>query len=538
MREQPPLGFFAFEPQHGAKLHSSSNMTEPKFTQAAHRNASRAQTIRAWRVRVAIAAGTLSVVAALGYATWESAYAAGTGIATTTAGTAATPAAPASTAAAAATNTTIEPDSAGMNPHPVHLLRPAVAPLSGVAQIGKQIFYDTSLSASGTESCASCHDPAHAYGPPNDRALQLGGPHMNLVGHRPPPSLMYLYRQPNFSIGPDDAGSEGTVTIAQTAAAAQAAASAAGIPHPEKTVGAATSAVAMVPQGGMFWDGRADTLQIQAYGPLLNPVEMANHDVKSVAAKLLTRPYAKDLAQYFGSNVLKSPDLLASEAMFAVARYQIEAPDFHPYTSKFDYWLEGRARLTPAEARGYRLFNDQNKANCAGCHLSQPAKDGMPPMFTDYQYEALGAPRNMNIPANHDPKFYDIGICGPDRTDMKTQAPYCSMFLTPTLRNVATRKVFFHNGVFHTLQAVMDFYDYRDTQPGKVYPLGANGKPAKYNDIPKRYLANVDVTDPPFDRKLGEKPAMSEQDMRDIIAFMKTLTDGYKPDMPLTQAAR
>ena len=59
-----------------------------------------------------------------------------------------------------------------------------------------------------------------------------------------------------------------------------------------------------------------------------------------------------------------------SEALFAVARYQIEDVSFHPYTSKFDFWLEGKARFTESEARGYALFNDPAKANCAGCHAN------------------------------------------------------------------------------------------------------------------------------------------------------------------------
>ena len=64
----------------------------------------------------------------------------------------------------------------------------------------------------------------------------------------------------------------------------------------------------------------------------------------------------------------------------------------------------------------------------------------------------------------------------------------------------ATRHVFFHNGVFHSLQQVLDFYDFRDTEPQKIYPRGADGAVQKFNDMPPVYQANVDVTDPPFDR--------------------------------------
>ena len=98
------------------------------------------------------------------------------------------------------------------------------------------------------------------------------------------------------------------------------------------------------------------------------------------------------------------------------------------------------------------------------------------------------------------------------------------MFITPTLRNVATRKVFFHNGVFRSLQQVMDFYAFRDVAPEKG--LSADGE-GKYDDIPPRYRANIDMVDPPFDRQPGDKPAMTEKDESDIIAFLRTLTDGY-----------
>jgi cytochrome c peroxidase len=128
------------------------------------------------------------------------------------------------------------------------------------------------------------------------------------------------------------------------------------------------------------------------------------------------------------------------------------------------------------------------------------------------------------LPANRDASYFDLGICGPYRADMRKQTQFCGMFITPTLRNVATRHVFFHNGVFTTLQQVMDFYAFRDVQPRKVYPNGA-----KYDDIPPQYRANVDVVDPPFDRNPGDPPAMTEQDESDIIAFLKTLTDGYDP---------
>jgi cytochrome c peroxidase len=112
---------------------------------------------------------------------------------------------------------------------------------------------------------------------------------------------------------------------------------------------------------------------------------------------------------------------------------------------------------------------------------------------------------------------------------MAGQTQFCGMFKTPTLRNTAMRRVFFHNGVFQTLQQVMDFYNFRDTNPEKVYPLAAGGKAQKFNDIPVQYHANVDVSDPPFNRHLGQTPAMTAQEEADIIEFLKALNDGYKP---------
>jgi cytochrome c peroxidase len=415
-------------------------------------------------------------------------------------------------------------DLTGANPHPVQLVLPPSAPLSAVATLGKQIFYDTSLSASGKQSCASCHSPEHSYGPPNNLSVQLGGPHLDQPGYRPPPSLAYLYRQAVFSIGPDAADAEAPPDLAALASAAK------GTQRADKVAGLAPAAPAMVPQGGLFWDGRADTLQKQAIGPLLDPNEMANASVDDVAAKLAKTPYAKTFQQIFGPRVLNDPKLFAAEAMFAVGRYEFEETSFHAFTSKYDYWLQGKARLTQTELRGLHLFNDPKKANCAGCHLSAPTADNLPPLFTDTQYEALGVPRNPALAHNRDPKAYDIGLCGPIRKDMATQTQYCSMFLTPTLRNSAARHVYFHNGVYHDMKQVMDFYNLRNTNPEKIYPRDASGKVMVFDDVPKQYQANIDYADAPFDVKPTDKPAMTDQDIKDIIAFIGTLNDGYHPN--------
>ena len=107
---------------------------------------------------------------------------------------------------------------------------------------------------------------------------------------------------------------------------------------------------------------------------------MANLSVEDVAQRLLATNYVGRLAQVFGPSVLSDPERLVSEAMFAVGRFQIEDKSFHPYSSKLDAWLEGKARLSPSEMRGYVLFNDPNKANCGGCHVDSASGDGTPPI--------------------------------------------------------------------------------------------------------------------------------------------------------------
>jgi cytochrome c peroxidase len=154
-------------------------------------------------------------------------------------------------------------------------------------------------------------------------------------------------------------------------------------------------------------------------------------------------------------------------------------------------------------------------------------KAGAFPQFTDFGYAALGAPRNPAIPANANASYYDLGLCGPLRTDLEDKSQYCGMFRTPSLRNVATRGAFFHNGVFHRLEDVLRFYAERDTQPQKWYPRQGD-RLVKFDDLPPRYQGNVD-TEAPFGRQAGVASNLSETDIKDILAFLNALTDGYPP---------
>jgi len=412
-----------------------------------------------------------------------------------------------------------------------------------MAQLGHKLFFDPSLSVSGKMSCASCHSPDHAFGPPNDLSVQLGGANLTLQGIRAVPNLGYKGETPNFSIGPESGEEVDTRSLPSTQRAgrqsAGPAAPAQALAGPRqlagrsigqaKAVDAAATAAALVPQGGLFWDGRADTLQGQALGPLLNPLEMGNESAEVLVGKLQKLSYANDFKAMFGPLILGNPQLLLSEALFAIARYEAEEKAFQPYDSKYDEYLRGRVQLSDAEMRGLKLFEDPKKGNCASCHPDKKTPDGRFPVFTDYQFEALGIPRNKDIKANADPAFYDLAICGPVRDDVYSKQPQnCGLFKTPSLRNVATRHAFFHNGVYHNLEDVLRFYAERDLHPEKFYPRKVDGSVDAYNDLPARYRGNVDIIDAPFDRKPGEASALDEAEQKDIIAFLGTLSDGYK----------
>jgi cytochrome c peroxidase len=394
--------------------------------------------------------------------------------------------------------------------------------LSFMAQLGARMFFDRSLSASGRMSCASCHDPRNAYAPNNRLPVQLGGPHLDLQGLRAVPSLQYMTMTPPFSIGPE------SLQEVDPKVAAPALGPLAGA-HRNTPKAGAVSAVALVPQGGFFRDGRADTLQEQSIVPLLSPFEMDNATMDIVRDKLMRAPYASRFKTLFGPDIFADKNMVLSEAAFAIARYETENANFHPFTSQYDFYLRGKAKLSASAARGLKLFDDPKKGNCASCHLDKITADGQPPAFTDYQYEALGAPRNHAIAANRNPLFFDLGICGPLRSDSYAkQAANCGLFKTPTLRNVATRHGFFHNGFFKTLRDVLRFYVERDTNPEKWYPRRPDGTVEKFDDVPQRYRANIDVIDAPLDRKAGEQPALNAAEIDDTIAFLDTLTDGYK----------
>jgi Cytochrome c peroxidase len=411
----------------------------------------------------------------------------------------------------------------------------ATAKLSDTAQLGKTLFHDPALSASGQQACASCHVEDLAFQDGN--VVSPGGPDMQLSGVRNTPPLMYTSFTPPFHFE-----SDGT------------------------------------PVGGFFRDGRALTLADQAMEPFITPFEMANADAAAVLDRLKTRPYYPQFLQIFGQGVASDPNLALQDMGQAIAAYEREDADFRPFTSKYDYWLKGQAQLTAQEQQGFALFNDPSKGNCAACHVDAPSANGTPPLFTDFTYDNLGVPRNTAIPANSDSvalpyvptdsddgvhRYYDLGLCGPlrnDQGDSPLSGPYkdgiatlhtdlCGAFKVPTLRDIAVTAPYFHNGIYSTLQQAVTFYVTRDTDPAAWYPAGPNGTVIKFDDLPAayggqfavdpgvpgsdaNYLGNVNTVEVPYDRHIGEAPRLDAQQIEDVVAFLCTLTDGYDPAHP------
>jgi len=428
--------------------------------------------------------------------------------------------------------------------------------LSAAATAGQQLFHDVALSASGKQSCSTCHVAKYAFtadptasGPDQGLPVPLGGPNMDLPGFRNAPSLMYSSFTPPF---------DGVNLV-----------------------------------GGFFRDGRASSLAVQAEQPFITPFEMANADSAAVVALLQKSPASlAAFVSVYGSAVLSDPDTALQDMGLAIAAFETEDPDFHPFTSKYDYWLLGQAQLTAQEQAGLALFNNPVKGNCTACHPSQRQGYSDHALFTDFTYDNIGIPRNWNIPANSaspvspvdgtpltyvpaetnvpadaEYAFYDMGLCAPfappandpnPRVSLTTTTTICGQFKVPTLRNIAITAPYFHNGRFSTLQQVVEWYVTRDinnntgNNPNPVDAGTASGNPYvavgtfytaadgtpdqfEYNDLPVDYDANVNIGEIPYTPPTfggGQAPTLDAQDIENIIAFLCTLTDGYDPANP------
>jgi cytochrome c peroxidase len=259
--------------------------------------------------------------------------------------------------------------------------------------------------------------------------------------------------------------------------------------------------------GGLFWDGRANSLAEQAKGPPLNPLEMANPDAEAVVAAIREAHYRDQFLEVYGEGALNDADEAYDSMADAIAAYQMTS-EFSPFDSKYDLYLAGEVQLTPQELRGLALFEAEDKGNCAACHISRPGPDGSPPLFTDYSYDNLGTPKNPANPfyflppeLNPDGADYvDLGL-GPVVGDPELNG----FFRVPTLRNVELTPPYAHNGVFHTLYQVVSFYNSRDVAPWPEPEVAANVNTEELGDL-----------------------GLTPEEMEDIVAFMETLTDGYR----------
>jgi len=351
--------------------------------------------------------------------------------------------------------------------------------------LGRAIFFDPALSEPPGTSCASCHAPERAFSGNHGSLIGVArGSRPDHFARRNTPSLLYLRYVPRFHFYADD------------------------------------DAFQPSPFGGFFWDGRVDSIVEVVKEPLLGPNEMNNGDLAQIAHKIASASYADDFRREFGA-VLGDPQATVTAVGRALEAF-LTSDEMAPFSSKYDAYVRGQAKLTALEARGLKLFKDPDKGNCVSCHQfystsSNPERS----LFTDFGYDAVAAPRNREISANADPRHFDLGLC--ERRDERTPSndkTWCVSFRTPSLRNVAVRERFMHNGVFKNLRDAVAFYATRATDPKRWYPSGV-----RFDDVPPKYRDLVNINSIPYNRRQGDNPALTDADIDAIVAFLTTLTD-------------
>ncbi len=341
--------------------------------------------------------------------------------------------------------------------------------LSSKEQLGKFLFNDTNLSTPPGQACSDCHSPDAGFGEaPSDLPVSQGA-HRDRFGSRNDLTAAYASFIPPLRF--------------------------------DSTEG--------IYKGGLFWDGRANTLEQQAQGPPLNPLEMANTDVASIVERIRSASYASLFREVFGKDALDDPQRAFDLMAEAIAAYE-RSPELNRFDSKYDYYLKGKTPLSGQEMRGLQVFEDPEKGNCASCHPSRAGRGGEPPLFTDYTYDNIGVPKNPESPFYYmDDKFNPAGVGFIDYGlgGVVHKKEQNGKFRVPTLRNIAVTTPYMHNGVFRTLHQVVMFYSTRDVGP---WP-----PPEVRENVNTRELGNLRLT---------------EQEVDDLVAFLKTLTDGHRLD--------
>ncbi len=350
--------------------------------------------------------------------------------------------------------------------------------------LGKKIFFDERLSEPPGTSCASCHDPARAFSGSHGSGIGVPlGSRPGRFARRTTPSILYMRYVPKFHFFEDDE-----------------------VPVPE-------------PRGGFFWDGRSDSVAELVRQPLFNPDEMNAGSPSRLAAKIVRGLYAKEFQTALGRS--SAPEAIVRGVGAAIEAF-LKSDEMTPATSKYDAYVRGQATLTEQERLGLEIFKDRRRGACSGCHrMAETSTNPAESMFSDYGYDAVAVPRNRDLPGNRNALSFDLGLC--QRRNKATPSDdkrWCSSFRTPSLRNVAVRGSFGHNGVFKTLRAVVEFYARRAVSPGLVYPPGQ-----KFDDVPPRYRGNVNIYSPIYNKREGSPSPMTDEDIDAVVAFLGTLTD-------------
>ncbi|MCT7603868.1 c-type cytochrome [Aliarcobacter butzleri] len=337
--------------------------------------------------------------------------------------------------------------------------------------LGRILFFDVNLSKNRTQSCATCHNPNVGFIDDRDNGVKkmasLGDDGKSL-GDRQAPTASYAKFSPTFHF--DEKA--------------------------KKYV------------GGQFWDGREATLEGQAGGPPLNPVEMGMSDKKAVVDRLKENSlYVDSFKKIFGADIFKNDDKAYEAMTIAIASFE-RTDEFSPFDSKYDRYLKGEYDLTPLEDLGKSIFFSNNNNSCANCHVLK-GEDKEGETFTNYQYHNIGTPANNELRAKNGVKAIDEGLLANSNVSDVAQK---GKHKVPTLRNVAVTGPYMHNGVFKDLKTVVEFYD-------------------KYNNKDR----NIDPeTNKPWDEpevkdniSLQELKAnkLTDRKVEALVAFMKLLTD-------------
>ena len=235
-----------------------------------------------------------------------------------------------------------------------------------------------------------------------------------------------------------------------------------------------------------FADQRSRALEGQIAAVLANPREM-HLPLDAAAARL--RGDSSMRAAFAAAYADARPDAISARrvqtALAAFVRSLVAV------RSRFDRAVAGdTAALSPAERRGFDLF--MGKAGCGTCHFPPTFGGTLPPALLESEPEVIGVPsRPVTAGASVDP---DPGVAGYDHVPIHRHA-----FKTPSLRNVALTAPYMHNGVYRTLDDVVDFYD-----RGGGAGIGL--------DLPNQTL-------PP------DSLHLSRTEKRSLVAFMRALTD-------------